>query len=1155
VVTSSFPREHQDVSVRRFSLAIRRHRLRRVATCPSCGKELPGEFPFCPFCAAPLTTQPAVPVHEERKVVTILFCDLVGFTAASDAADPEDVRSRIRPYHARVRQDIERYSGTVEKFIGDAVMAVFGAPVAHEDDAERAVRAGLRTLEAIEELNEADSSLSLQVRIGINTGEAVVALGVRPEEGEGIVTGDVVNTASRLQGAAPVNGIAVSEQTYRATERAFEYEELEPVAVKGKAEPLALFRPLRPRARLGSDVMRGYTTPLVGRELEKPLLIGTFERSAQQRSCQLVTIVGEPGVGKSRLCAELFGYIDERPGLVRWRYGRCLPYGEGIAFWALGEIVKAECGILESDSPEDAEAKLAQALPRDDPDLAWLKARLAPLIGVPSEPVSQDESFAAWRRCLEAWAEARETVLVFEDLQWADPALLSFLEHLADWSEGVPLFVLCTARPELYEQHPGFGANARNAQRINLPPLTDEETARLLFALLERAVLPAETQQALLERAGGNPLYAEEFVRLLRDRRDLAEAVEVPDSVQALIAARLDTLSPERKSLLQDAAVLGKVFWAGALAEMGGREPGEVEQALHELSRKELVRSARTSAMEGESEYGFLHLLVRDVCYAQIPRAGRATRHRAAAAWIERKAGERAEDLADVLAHHYLQALELAQAAGQTDAQELEAGAVRYLALAGERALALDVASAEQHLARARALAPAGHPERAFLLERWAQAAQQQGRLHEAREALEEALALQRQQGERLAAARVLTALASVLGRLGDPRREQAVVEALALLEAEPPGPELVAAHAELAARRFLGAAYAEAIAAADRALALADGLDLPEPARALGARGASRCYVGEREGVEDMRRALALAIEQGEGRSAAILHNNLAVVAWQYEGPQAALDACREGIDFCERRGITEFAVGIGAMSTTFLGELGQAEQALAEAGPLAERMEAAGDIIFTEPRSLQLRLFAERGAHDAAAAPDELVARARESGEPQILALAFAAAARLLRAQGQAEQAQALLSELEQAAGARADPYYAYALPELVRSASALGDAALAARLLDGVEPTTPLQEHALSACQAHLAESAGDPAQAAVLYAEAAERWQEFGNVPERAYALLGHGRCLAALGQPEAEAPLREARELFASMGYRPALAEADALLGSTKAAAL
>jgi class 3 adenylate cyclase/tetratricopeptide (TPR) repeat protein len=1125
-----------------------------VANCPSCGKELAGEFPFCPFCGARLAETAPPPAHEERKVVTVLFCDLVGFTAGSDAADPEDVWARIRPYHARLRPEIERYGGTVEKFVGDAVMAVFGAPVAHEDDAERAVRAGLRILEAIAELNEQEPGRSLQVRVGIATGEAVVALGARPEQGEGIVTGDVVNTASRLQGVAPVDGIAVSEQTYRATERIFDFEELARVEVKGKAEPLAIWRPLAARARFGSEVTRTHTTPLVGRELEMQLLIGRFERSAQQRSCQLVTVVGEPGVGKSRLCAELFHYIDERPELVTWRQGRCPPYGEGIAFWALGEIVKAECGILESDSPQEAQAKLERALPADDPDRPWLRARLEPLVGAGGEPASHEESFTAWRRFLESLAAQGPAVLVVEDLHWADEALFSFLEHLADWSEGVSLLLLCIARPELSERRPGWAAGLRNASTITLAPLTEWETARLIAALVEWAVLPPETQRALLERAGGNPLYAEEFVRLLADRGELPESEEVPDSLQALIAARLDTLSPERKSLLQDAAVIGKVFWVGALAEMGGRDPRDVEQALHELARKELVRPARTSSMAGEAEYGFWHLLIRDVCYAQIPRAARAARHRAAAAWIERQAGERAEDLADVLAHHYLNALELARATGQTEeTEELEAEARHYLALAGERALPLDVDRAEQNLAKALELASPGNPERAFLLERWAEAAQQQGRLKEAKEALEEALARYREQGERLPAGRTLTALANVLRRLGDPHQEEAIGEALALLEAQPPGPELVEAHVRLASFRGFRGAYSEAIAAAERALALAAELGLSEPPGAVGYRGSARSDLGERQGLDDLRRALQLAIEQGQGRAAAVQHNNLAYALWQYEGPQAALDAAREGSDFCQRRGFTGTAVAMAAGISAFLAELGQAEQALAEAGPLAERLWAGGDILVIEPRSVQLRLLAERGEHEQAPAVDELVTRARESGEPQDFALAFAAAAWLRLAQGNPQQAKALLVELEQVAGIRADPYYAYVLPGLARGALTLGDRELAARLVDGVEPRTPLTEHALCASRAQLVEAAGDHAQAAALHAKAAARWRELGNVPERAYALLGQGRCLATLGKPEAEPPLHEARDLFASMGYKPALAETEALLEQAAAA--
>ena len=994
------------------------------------------------------------------------------------------------------------------------------------------------------------------MRIGIATGEAVVALGARPEEGEGIVTGDVVNTASRLQGAAPVDGIAVSEQTYRQTERVFDYEPLEPVQVKGKTEPLALFRPLAPKARFGSDVTRTHATPLVGRELEKSLLIGTFERAAQQRSCQLVTIVGEPGAGKSRLCAELLAHLDERPGLTRWRQGRCLPYGDGIAFWALGEIVKAECGILESDSQEEAESKLEQALPRDDPEYAWLKARLAPLVGAGGEPASQAEAFNAWRRVLETWAEARETVLVFEDLHWGDEALLSFLEHLADWSEGVPLLLLCTARPELYEHHPGFGQNARNTQRINLSPLTDEETARLVSSLLERAVLPAETQQALLERAGGNPLYAEEFVRLLTDRGAPAEVEEVPDSVQALIAARLDTLSPDRKSLLQDAAVLGKVFWAGSLAEMGGRELEEVEQALHELSRKELVRPARTSSMAGEHEFAFWHVLVRDVCYGQIPRAGRATRHQAAAAWIERKAGERVEDLADVLAHHYLAALDLARAAGPSEAtQELQTAAIGFLALAGERALALDVDRAEAHLHKALELVPADHPQRADLLERWAQAAQQQGRLKDAKAALEEAVAVNRDRGEPVAAGRVLSRLALVLARLGDSRVEEVLAEARELLEAQPPGPELVTAYTITAGRAVHEGRYPEAFSAAERALALAAELGLPEAAFALSWRGVARCDMGQADGVADLRRALRLALEQGLGRETGVIYALLGTAVWSYHGPQSALDTAAEGIAFCERTGITEMALQTRAYTIGALAELGQTEQALAVAGPLADRLEAAGDMAHVEPRAMQLRLHAERGTPEQAPEPEELVSAARDIGLPWAIPPAFTAAAHLLLARRESEQAQALLHELDRLDATREDLDYASVLPSLLRVTLVLDYGPLAQRLATGVEPVTPLHEHAVASARAQLAEAAGEHTDAADLYADAAERWRAFGNVPERAYALLGRGRCLAALGKLEAEAPLRDARELFASLGYGPALSEAEALLGPAEATAV
>ena len=1115
-----------------------------MAACPNCGKELPGEFSFCPYCAAPLTALRPTPAREERKVVSVLFCDLVGFTAASEADDPEDIQARLRLYHARLREEIERFGGTVEKFVGDAVMAVFGAPVAHEDDAERAVRAALRILEAIAELNEADVNLGFHVRIGINTGEAMVSLDVRPESGEGFIAGDVVNTASRLQGVAPIGGVAVSEQTYRQTEQMFEYEALEPVTVKGKTKPLAIFRPLRARAGFGRDVVRSHTSPLVGRDLERSLVVGTFERAAQQRSCQLVTLVGEPGVGKSRMVAELLRHIDAGPDLVRWRQGRCLPYGDGIAFWALGEIVKAECGILESDTPAEAAAKLDLAVIEGDSERAWLLARLGPLVGVPGDPVGQEESFAAWRRFCEGLAAQRTTVLVFEDLHWADPALLGFLEHLVDWAEGVPLLLLCTARPELYEHHPTFGANARNAQRINLAPLSDTETAQLLSLLLKRVVLPAETQQVLLEQAGGNPLYAEEFVRLLADRGRLGDTVEVPDTVHALIAARLDTLSPERKSLLQDASVLGKVFWAGAVTSMGERDPHDVELALHELARKELVRPSRTSSMEGEREFGFWHALVRDVCYAQIPRAARVARHRAAAAWIEAKAGERVEDLADVLAHHYRAALELSRASGFGDEAELELQAVRYLALAGERALALDTDQAERQLTLALELTALRGAVRASLLERWSLAVQQQGRLQEARQALEEALELHSGQLEPVAVGRVLTRLSLVLHRLGDPRSGEAIAEAVEVLEAQPAGPELVGAHTYMAGWCVLTGRHDQGAAAARRALALAADLGLPQPAFALHWLGLARCHHGDATGVEDMRRALELALEQSLGRETAVIYGNLAgAVSW-YEGMAASLAAGEDGIAFCERRGMAEVARHLRAANLEVLAELGRTEQALAEAGPAADEIQAMDDVKFVVPRALQLRLLAEVGAPEQAPGIDEFLSAARDAGQPAATGIAFAAAAQLLLARREPVRAHALLQELDRLVPVRTE--LAWSLPSLVRLALALGDEPLAQRLASDVEPVSPGHENAIASVHAQLAEAAGRHAEAARLYADATFRWPRF-SMPELAYALLGRGRCLAALGDAAADVHLAEARDLFASMGYKPAVAETDRLL--------
>ena len=584
--------------------------------------------------------------RRERKVVTVLFADLVGFTSRAEQLDPEDVAAELTRYHGHLRAELERHGGTVEKFIGDAVMALFGAPTTHEDDAERAVRAAFT-------IRDWALDQGVEVRIGVNTGEALVSVDAHPETGESMAAGDVINTGARLQSAAPVNSIVVGEQTFRSTERAIDYREIAPVEAKGKSQPVSAWEAVQPRARFAVERVHGAT--LVGRRREVDLLEGALARVLEERSSQLVTIVGVPGIGKSRLVLELYEVIERLEELISWRYGRCLPYGEGITFWALGEMVKAQLGILEGDDDAEAERKLTDAVAD-----SWVRSHLRPLVGLTGAAEGggdkRDEAFAAWRRYFEELAAERPLVLVFEDLHWADDNLLEFLDHLVDWAAGVPLLVVCTARPELLTRRPDWGGGKPNALTVSLPSLSDDDTARLLAELLG-SVLPAETQVELLARAGGNPLYAEEFARMLRDRGTVGE---LPETVQGLIAARLDLLEPEQKSLLQDGAVIGKRFWVGGLAALADRP--DLEAGLHSLERKEFVRRERSSTVETDSEYSFRHLLVRDVAYGQIPRAVRAEKHLLAARWVEQLG--RREDHAEMLAHHYLQALELTTAAG-----------------------------------------------------------------------------------------------------------------------------------------------------------------------------------------------------------------------------------------------------------------------------------------------------------------------------------------------------------------------------------------------------------------------------------------------------------------------------------------------------------
>jgi class 3 adenylate cyclase/tetratricopeptide (TPR) repeat protein len=1130
--------------------------------CAICGQDNPGGFRFCGACGAPLAAPPRAPA-EERRLVTVLFCDLVGFTARSDQADPEDVGALLRPYHTRLRTEIERLGGTLDKFIGDGVMAVFGAPVAHEDDPERAVRCALGMLAA-------SAELQLTVRIGITTGEALVRPGVARQT-EGVV-GDVVNTASRLQGVAPAGGVVVGEATFRATSRLFDYQELGPVPVKGKADPVPVWRLLAARSRTGIEAIRRAGTPFVGRKAELDLLEGLFERTLADRTVRLVTVVGEPGVGKSRFVSELATSVDDRPKLVTWRQGRCLPYGDGITFWALGEIVKAQAGILDSDPPAEVTGKLRAALDTllpDPPEREWLRARLAPLLGIAGPDAvkaERDELFAAWRRFVEAMASDHPLVLVVEDLHWADPAMLEFLQHLVERSADLPLLIVATARPELLERHPGWGDGTPAATRIPLGALTDLEVARLVASLVGRAVLPFGVQALLLERAGGNPLYAEEFARLLADQGLVADGevatvpdIPVPETVHGLIAARLDALAPEVRALVQDAAVVGRVFWPGAVAAMDGGGGGEaVQAALAELERKQLVQRSHTSSVQHQDEYVFWHALVRDVAYAQIPRAGRARRHQAVAEWVEAVAGERVGDLAEVVAHHYGQALTYARAANEPQAliDKLVEPTRRFLVLAGDRTINLDLDRARAYYRQAVELGQPRDPERPHLLVRTGRVAFQSGDYPEAVAVYEEAIADLRASGDLQGLGATLGRLATVLWNQGDTRRANAVLtEAIELLEREPPGPELASAYVRMAGDRVVAGHASEALGWADKALALADELGGPPRIRprALDVRGMARCDLGDFGGMDDLRAGLALGLELGSGYDTAVLYSNLAEPVWLVEGPRAAMAVCEDGVDFAERRGLSEAAMWLRASTLGPLLDLGRWEEAVVLADEaIAWDLAHGGDYLAIGCRRYVTVILAWQG--DLIAARDlsaKVLPRARDIDDLQQLVPALVNAALVEHASGDRAAALSLVEEAARTTAERAGGrrFLGQYLADMVRIAA--GPAPTLARDLVADAETTATR-YRLTAATAHavLTEATGEPESAAAHYAEAAAGWNAYGQALEHALALLGQGRCLAQLGRPDARSVLRVAHHHLTTLGARPPAAEAGALLQRT-----
>ncbi len=1093
------------------------------------------------------------PVADERRIVTALFCDLVGFTAGSDRADPEEVMARLRPYYARARADIEAFGGSVQKFIGDAVVGAFGARVAHEDDPERAVRAALRILDSIEDLNRERPEMGLAVRIGVNTGEVLVPAGPTSEDSEILAIGDAINVASRLQSTAANGTVVVGASTYAATRRVFVYEPLEAILVKGKVEPLPAWRAIEPLARVGADVTRSHEGPFVGRESELDLLMNVFDRMAANAAPQLVTILGDAGVGKSRLVGELLRHVEALPDLVVWRQGRCLPYGDGITFWALSDIVKAQLGIRDGDPPDVAEAKLEEGLPGPDAEREWMKVRMAPLLGLDlAPPADRNELFTAWSRFVESMCAVGPAVLVVEDIHWADEAMVLFVEHLMRRTAGVPLLLLCTARPELVDSHPEWPGGVRDAVTLSLRPLTDAQTQELLEALVDAAgadgdtateaidpLLPDGLPVGIVERAGGNPLYAKEFIRLIRERTGSAVGDQaLPPTVQAIIAARLDTLAPPHRTIVQSAAVIGKVFWESAVVALDGLDERAVAEGLQELTKRELVRRSRTSSMEAQQEFAFWHTLIPEVAYQQLPRAVRAVRHAAVVRWLEDRVGGGSLDLAGVVAHHAVEAFELSVTSGRTDGlDEMRTTARKWLTLAGDRALPLDVEQAGRFYARALELTPEHGAERGRLQMEMADAARQASRYEEAATTFKEAIDELRMGGDLVMAGRASVLLANVLRHMNAPGAEDVLAEGMATLEREPPGPELAEAYAEAAGHEYVLGAFERSVAWANRAIELAERIGVEPRMRAIGFRGAARCLLGDADGLDDLRRALALGLERGAGRDTALVYANLAGVSWLIEGPAASLAVYEEGIEFARRRGIAEFALITEAASLEALFDLGRWDDVLELADRLDEPLaasQAALDLLWM--RTVRAHVLAERGRlGDAARIVEQIGAEVRAEGEAQLMVPTFTVHAMCLAASGRLKEAGEVIAELVELQGISSDPNCLPYLRTISELAVSCGHAEIVPRLLEGIGETTARHRAVAASVAGVAAEATGDLEEASRAFAKAVDRWHRLGVVPEEAAARAGAARVLAPIGrQDEAQAEAERAKELRAGL---------------------
>jgi class 3 adenylate cyclase/tetratricopeptide (TPR) repeat protein len=881
--------------------------------------DLTGE-PFASRTGEPIAVVPMA----ERRLVSILFVDLVSFTALSDGRDPEEVQELLARYFETCRAIIARYGGVVEKFIGDAVMAMWGAPVAHEDDAERAVRAAVELVAAVAAVGEQVGLPRLAARAGVVSGEAAITVGA---VGQGMVAGDVVNTASRLQAAARPGTVLVDEATYRAVRGSVTFERAGTRSLRGKRLPVPAWEARQVVALRGGEGRSILPeSPLVGRDSAVAIAKDLLQAVREQRSPRLLSIFGQAGLGKSRIAWELEKYVDGVVEKIRWHRARSPAYGEALAFWALAEMVRSRAEIAEGDPPAVARRRLAACLALyvpDETERRWIAPHLAGLLGVgPAPGGDREEAFAAWRTFFERVAEAGTTVLVFDDLQWADPGLLDFIEYLVQSSTGRPILVVTLARPPLLEARPAWGAGQRNYIGLHLDPLPRPAMAELLNDLAPG--LPGEVAERILDRAEGVPLYAVEILRMLVDRGELEavdgiyevrgrlERLSVPESLQALVAARLDDLEPIDRALIRDAAVLGQAFPPAALAAIGGTTAEAIEPHLRRLVQRELLAPETDERSPNRDRYRFAEALVREVAYGNLSLRDRRVRHLAAATYFE---SLHDPDLAGAVASHVLSAYRSGPP-GRPD-RALAVKAVGALRGAADRAAALH--SPEQALGYLEGALSVtdDDAERAQLWEQAAIAAQAAARLKDAATYARQAVDWHAARGDRSARARTTARLGSILAVEYETEASIAVVRA-ALDEligdaALRDDPEVVELMGGLARAYLLDGRLEEAVEWAERAIRAAERLDLrPTVAGALATKGAARLEGGRTaEGIGLLRGSLAMSEEHGLVVPALRARNSIAI-GLASDDPRAGFEVADVGLTTAQRFGLRDVAVRI---------------------------------------------------------------------------------------------------------------------------------------------------------------------------------------------------------------------------------------------------